>query len=109
MAGADHVGPCVIRGRLFQVKSWPALVAGAGQVQGDLFRLRHPKLLEKLDAFEHFDLRDLAGSLFIRQRVKLLKPSANAFVYVYNRPTKGLRPVPDGDWLKTGITYVGGQ
>lgn len=99
-------GPCTIEGCLYDLGSYPGLVAGEGSVKGELYRLKFPlsdarsaQAFRALDTFERFDAHKTRESLYVRQVVRLKEPAElDAWVYLYNRETKDLHLVPDGDW-----------
>lgn len=91
------------RGLLFDHGPFPALVAGEGEVRGELLRFAPADLatlLPLLDELEDFRPGDPAGSMYLRAIVDVGTPSgpARAYTYFYNRPVVGLRPLPDGEW-----------
>ena len=47
--GATFLGEASVAGRLLDLGRYPALVAGAGRVKGELYRLDDPELLPVLD------------------------------------------------------------
>jgi len=101
----ELVGPCTIRGRLYDLGDYPGLVPGVGTVVGELYRLRLglagcqlAEALRLLDAYERYDERDLPGSLYTRRVARLAQPDVDAWVYFLNR-APGARPrVPHGNW-----------
>jgi gamma-glutamylcyclotransferase (GGCT)/AIG2-like uncharacterized protein YtfP len=95
-----YLGPCLIPGRLYDLGSYPGLVAGDGEVVGELFEMRNDVVLRRLDVFEGFDARRPADSLFTRERVQLVEPDVDAWVYFHNRPKPSDRPVASGDWVE---------
>jgi gamma-glutamylcyclotransferase (GGCT)/AIG2-like uncharacterized protein YtfP len=92
------IGPCEIPGRLFDVGEWPSLVTGAGVAHGELFEVLTPAVFSLLDRFEDYDPANPASSVYIRQRVRLLRPDVDAWVYVANTPLAGARQIPSGSW-----------
>jgi len=101
----ELVGPCTIRGGLYDLGDYPGLVPGAGAVVGELYRLRPglapcrvAEVLRLLDVYERYDGRDLPGSLYTRRVARLAQPDVDAWVYFLNR-APGARPrVPHGNW-----------
>jgi gamma-glutamylcyclotransferase (GGCT)/AIG2-like uncharacterized protein YtfP len=94
----EFVGPCRIRGRLYDLGDYPALVRGEGMAEGRLYRIRDPRVLKPLDGFEAV-VRDVPkASEYLRRPIRLDDPAVTAWVYIYNRrPPPGTR-VPDGPW-----------
>lgn len=97
--GVERLGPCRIPGTLHDCGSYPALAPEPSRpgVRGELLRLRDAGLLTVLDAYEGYDPRDEARSLFVRRRVRLLEPDVEAWVY-HGGTARCIAPVPSGDW-----------
>ncbi len=93
-------GPCLINGELYDMGDYPGLVAGDGHVVGELYRLSDLKALRLIDRFERYDAIDPEGSLYLRRCVRLAEPSADAWVYFYNRPVNDMPRVPGDDWAR---------
>jgi gamma-glutamylcyclotransferase (GGCT)/AIG2-like uncharacterized protein YtfP len=92
------IGPCEISGRLFDVGEWPSLVAGEGVAHGELFEVLAASVFERLDPFEDHDPRDHSASRYIRARVRLLRPDAEAWVYIANTSLSDAVHIPSGSW-----------
>lgn len=94
-----YVGPCVIRGELYDLGAYPGLRPGDGRVVAELHRVGSPDVFTLLDAFEGFAPGDPEGSLFVRERVPLVEPAGtSAWLYVYNRRPDARCRIPTGDW-----------
>ena len=93
-----YLGPAAMTGRLYNLGPYPALAPGSGLVRGQLFAVQAPAALRVLDGFEDYHPGDPQGSEYLRQTWPLADQEASAWVYVYNRPVYGLKPVPRGDW-----------
>ena len=110
---ARYVGRARFAGRLFELGSYPAVVPapGGGEVVGELYRLIAPEmLLSLLDRYEGCNEGHNEGPGSVpdpraeyrreRRPVRLDDGTArDAWIYLYNRPTEGLRPIPHGDYL----------
>lgn len=108
-----YVGPATARGRLYAVADWrgpyPALLPGSGTVHGAVYDARGEfgrGDLAMMDAYEEFDPRAPAASLYHRRRVAIRLESgevAGAQAYIYNRSLpKRAQIIADGDfrgWL----------
>jgi len=95
------VGPCLLEGELFDLGDWPGMRPGDGRVAGEIHALLDPDVLRVLDAFEDFDPENPRGSLYLRERVRLIEPEgASAWTYVYNRIPDASARIPSGDWRR---------
>jgi len=77
-------GPGLIRGRLFQQRTYPALIQDPGTVQVEVFRIVDASVLFDLDRYEGFEPANPRASLFIRRRILLLNPQVWAWAYFLN-------------------------
>ncbi|MBU1156433.1 MAG: gamma-glutamylcyclotransferase [Proteobacteria bacterium] len=87
-----------VAGQLFSLGRYPALTMGPGSVRGQVFEMLDPAAMAVLDRFEDYRPTDPAGSEYLRKLLPLANHPASAWVYVFNRPTERLTPLPDGDW-----------
>ena len=98
------VEPAATCGLLFDHGPFPALVAGEGDVLGELVTIDPAGLDEALaivDRLEDFRPDDPAGSMYLRRVVAVETHGgvrARAYCYFYNRDPAGLGPVPSGEW-----------
>ena len=104
-AGARLLGRGRMRGRLFDLGAYPGAVpanAGFRVVRGEVFALLRPHaVLSRLDAYEGCGPEDPEPAPFRRQRVMVEMDdggSLGAWAYVYHGDTRGLRPIPSGDY-----------
>lgn len=106
---ADYVGPARVTGRLYDVGDYPGLVLagagdGAGQVLGELYRLRTPAAtLRQLDTYEGCAPSDPPPCEFVRVVATASAaegPPVPVWVYVYGRATTALPLIPSGDYLQ---------
>ena len=98
-----YVGKCQLDGKLYDLGRYPGLVLGAGQAEGEVYRIRDHALLARLDAFEGFDARKPARSRFVRKVVAVRRPPNStvripAWIYVFNGALNGRREVQGGAW-----------
>lgn len=97
----ELTGPGRMRGRLVIPDYYPALVDAEDPAQtviGEVWRVLAPETFRDLDEFEGCME---APPLFFRVSRTVALDGAgplDAWVYVYARPTTGLRPILSGDW-----------
>lgn len=98
------LGPCRIPGRLFSEGDYPWLVAGEGEVAGELFAVPDPATFALLDDYEDEGRHVLHGEgRYVRRLTRLLEPDVEAWVYVWEGPSRG-EPLGSGDW----VTWLAG-
>ncbi len=93
-----YLRPCLLRGRLYDLGAYPALLPGDGRVRAELYEPLDDRLIGFLDAFEGYDPRRPKQSQYRRQRVELIEPHIDAWVYLYNRSVEGRPLVDAGCW-----------
>jgi gamma-glutamylcyclotransferase (GGCT)/AIG2-like uncharacterized protein YtfP len=94
----EYIGPARWRGALHDLGPYPAFLHGEHQVVGDLYRVTDDRIAAVLDPFEGYDPSDLAGSHYLRERIELLDPIDEAWIYRYlGAPPPGTL-VEHGDW-----------
>jgi len=95
----SFVETCRFKGTLYDLGRFPGAVPGDGTVHGDLFRLHDSRVWAVLDRYEGYDPDREEGSLFVRRRVDLQRPSdQTAWVYWYNGDPDGRPRVSSGQW-----------
>ena len=102
---ASPLGDAQVRGVLYRVAAYPGLVldAGAGWVRGELYRLREPGVLERLDVYEGVGPQDPEPHEYrrIRAVVQCLDGEEHeAWVYEYGGDTAGLAIIASGDFMR---------
>lgn len=104
-----YVGPCRLRGLLFDLGDYPALLPGDGVVIAELYEIRGLRTVALLDAFEGADPRRPGRGLFVRRPVALLAPDVKADVYFYGagRVPGTARKIASGDWKRRGLRASG--
>ena len=101
MDGGEFVGEGATAGALVSLGRYPGLTEGSGSVRGELYRFDDlPGALDVLDDVEEFNPTDPAGSLYIREpmRVKTAGGEVDAWGYRYNGSTDGAPRIKSGDW-----------
>jgi gamma-glutamylcyclotransferase (GGCT)/AIG2-like uncharacterized protein YtfP len=93
--GATFLAEGSVAGRLLDLGRYPALVAGAGRVKGEVYRLDDPELLPVLDREEGYNFqRSITIVTLARGR------RVRAWVYRYRGPRERAVPVPHGDYRR---------
>jgi len=93
------VGPCLVKGELFDLDHYPGLRHGDGRVIAELYALLDIGVLQDLDEFEGYTASQPRDSLYIRERVALTEPQgAEAWVYIYNTVPDARTRITSGDW-----------
>lgn len=95
-----------LSGRLYDLGAYPAAVIDrtvSGVVVGEVYRMNEPdRLLPLLDRYEGCT-PDLPEPHEYRREVHAVQLAdgrrIEAWVYVWNRSTEGLRPIPGGDYV----------
>ena len=103
MASASFVSTATVPGALYVVDAYAGRVEGGATVHGEVYRFDDIAVaLEVLDEVEEYDPLDVPSSAYVRvlRLVRLDKDgrTASAWLYLYNRDTKGLTPIKSGDW-----------
>ncbi|HEY7672370.1 MAG TPA: gamma-glutamylcyclotransferase family protein [Gammaproteobacteria bacterium] len=98
-----YVGKCTLQGTLYDLGSYPGFVPGTGTAEGEVYRIKNPARLARLDAFEGYDREKPERSRYLREVVGVPRALGNgvrlrAWIYVYNGATAGRREVPGGVW-----------
>jgi gamma-glutamylcyclotransferase (GGCT)/AIG2-like uncharacterized protein YtfP len=98
------VGNGTIRGRLYDLGAYPALVEtgeGDGEVHGEVRALNSPAAsLPWLDAYEGIVPGRDSDYERVERRVRLEDGRAlTAWVYLYRKPVTGRRLIESGSWL----------
>lgn len=94
------LGPCVIPGALWDLGRFPGLVAGAGEVVGELFELVDAAVMPRLDAFEDYWPDDPDRSRYDRVQLQLIEPDRPAWVYIWRLGLETATRIESGDWFK---------
>lgn len=103
-AASNWLGPAWVRGRLYCVDWYPALLIDdqAGHVAGDLFRLHDPvAALAELDKYEETGIGFPEPWEYQRKQILVehLGGPTTAWAYIFNRPATGLIQIAGGDFL----------
>jgi gamma-glutamylcyclotransferase (GGCT)/AIG2-like uncharacterized protein YtfP len=111
LAGARRVGPAIVPGNLLDLGPYAGLVAGEGEVTGELFDV-DDRLRDSLDKVEGFRPEDPKGSLYVRRRVAARRFSdggpVDAEAYFFNQVTNAEKAIPCGDFRRFATERGGG-
>ncbi|HZX14115.1 MAG TPA: gamma-glutamylcyclotransferase family protein [Thermodesulfobacteriota bacterium] len=104
---ADFVGVGTFMGKLYNIGEYPGTVPSDNPddvVRGEVYALRDPnRVLKVLDDYEGCGQDDPSPTEFRRQKVNISLESGrniNAWIYIYNRSTDGLKVIPSGDYTQ---------
>ena len=93
--GATLVGEGTARGCLLDLGRYPGLVAGAGRVHGEIYRLDDAELLPVLDREEGYN--------FVRRRAVVTLAGGRrvgVWLYRYRGPRERATPISDGNYRR---------
>lgn len=109
LEGLEVVGAATVMGRLFDLGTYPGLVAGTAFVQGELLRITEASRLSAIDAYEGCDGPQ---PLYVRECWTAIQPDGSrvrAWVYVYVQPLEKAAPIPSGDYAEFLASGVVGR
>ena len=91
-----------VQGVLYDLGSYPGMVAGRGTVVGELYEiLQAERLLSKLDAIEGYYSNAPDESIYIRRRVCVRRSDGvgvSSWVYVFNGALEKASRILSGDY-----------
>ena len=107
---ARLLGPVAIAGAMFDMGACPAAVLlrgqrrSVGEIRGELWALppEQTELVALLDRYEGCAQDSPKPHAYSRSKVRIRLDDGRkvtAWVYVWNQPTAGLKPIPDGRWI----------
>lgn len=96
----SFIAPCRFDGRLYDLGAYPGAVPGESTVQGELFRLEDPDVLDLLDQYEGYHPGQGAHCPFIRRRVTVGPMEEEAWVYWYTGAVDERPEVTSGSWVE---------
>jgi gamma-glutamylcyclotransferase (GGCT)/AIG2-like uncharacterized protein YtfP len=94
-----------IKGKLYDIGEYPGAILlpkGEDYIYGSILELDHPEyIFPVIDDYEGYGNDQPLPNEFIRITVSVEAPSAtiNCWVYVYNLPIEGLKPIKNGRYL----------
>ncbi len=100
-----------VRGTLFDLGPYPALVAGSGMVRGEVYRCLDPgRLLPRADGLERFDPERPRAGEYRREALQARLDDGRTltvWAYVYNRPVGAADHLPGGDYRRRAASGRG--
>lgn len=104
LSGANFIAPAKIKGKLFKVSYYPALVIDndADWVIGEVYQLVSTRQLATLDAYEECTFPALPEQEYQRQKVTVLTDAdehLSVWVYAYQQASAQLEFIASGDFL----------
>lgn len=84
--------------------AYPAIVAGKGEVVGELIEVNdehYDETMRALDHLEGYFPRDKRNSMYLRETLTVTTADGEkveAYVYLWNRPVPATH-IPSGDWV----------
>jgi gamma-glutamylcyclotransferase (GGCT)/AIG2-like uncharacterized protein YtfP len=94
---ANFVGPAGFQGKLYDLGNYPGAVPSkkaSDKIRGEVYRMQNPEgIFRLLDEYE--------GKEFRRERVLISLENGKkvfSWIYLYKRPTNGLKVMPSGDY-----------
>lgn len=104
LAGATFIAPAKIKGKLFKVSYYPALIIdeAADWVVGEVYQLASTEQLAALDAYEECTYPALPEQEYQRRNVEVLTDAGeylSVWVYAYQHASTHLEFIASGDFL----------
>lgn len=112
LAESQFLGHGCIRGQLYDLGDYPAIIEGSGTVYGELYEIDGEKRRE-LDRIEAYHPDDEEHSLYLRKEadITLLNDGAyeSAYAYFYNRDPDGYEQILCGDYRRYRLETLPGR
>ena len=104
LANAEFICNAKVRGRLYRVSYYPALVLddSADWVLGEVYLLPSANLLQLLDIYEECTYPSQPEQEYQRKKVDVVTQAGkliSAWIYSYQHPIAGLEEIASGDFL----------
>ena len=101
------LGPATLPGQLFDLGDFPGLISGEGRVAGELLLVVNRAVIPILDDYEGCRPDSPESSVFVRQQLRLIEPSVDAWVYLYNRPVADRPRISGLSWPEYRVLRKG--
>ena len=104
LANAEFIETAKVRGHLYRVSYYPALVLddSAGWVSGEVYRLTSSEQLQQLDAYEECTYPSQPEQEYQRKKIDVITEAGillSVWIYSYQHPIAGLEKIVSGDFL----------
>lgn len=104
LVGAEFIDNAKVRGSLYRVSYYPALVLddSANWVVGEVYRLTSSGQLQRLDTYEECTYPSLPNQEYQRKKIDVITDSGTvvpAWIYSYQHAVKNLQIIASGDFL----------
>ncbi|WP_039916969.1 gamma-glutamylcyclotransferase family protein [Cellvibrio mixtus] len=107
LADAGFIANAQVRGKLYRVSYYPALVLeenaqSAQWVKGEVYKLASPEQLRALDAYEECDFPAAPEQEYQRKRHEVITATGEklqVWIYAYQHPITNLPLITSGDFL----------
>jgi len=105
--GISYVKKCVLRGRMYNVGAFPALVHGGNEITCELYQITDQNCMERFDAIEGYRHEGSKNNLYNRESVtvEVNGEEVEAWIYYWNGGVNNMEEIDCGDWLE----YTGGD
>lgn len=105
---AEYTGEGIFMGKLYNIGEYPGAVPSNNPhdvVKGEVYALHDSdRVLNILDEYEGCGRNDPSPAEFRRRRVSISLKNGrriSAWIYIYNHPTKELKVISSGDYMKS--------
>lgn len=104
LANTEFIGSAKVRGNLYRVSYYPALVLdeSAGWVLGEVYRLISPEQLQQLDRYEECTYPSQPEQEYQRRKIDVATDKGESYsvwIYSYQRVVSNLEIITSGDFL----------
>ena len=102
----SYISSGKVKGLLYDLGEYPGMIAvnkNNAWVYGSVYQMDNPTaVLKVIDEYEGVGPEENQPNLYKRISMPVETPYGiqDAWVYLYNLPVKGLRPVPEGNYLE---------
>jgi pyruvate carboxylase len=106
-SNSKRIGEGKLNARLYDLGQYPGAKPGRDSKEitiGEVYEVgpnMWKTLIDKLDEYEGFDASNPGNSEYIRKKetIKMGTKNVSAWIYWYNQPLRGRRPIKKGDYI----------